>query len=179
MVSGWRARMELPVGVIENDAKTDQAANLTLWGESSPSPRLRTDTRVSWEPVDDAHASWLVPSRAFGRRDDRFTVTLTPRQASLRAWKRCAGKLPTAPKAELAHRCLGLAASRRHVDPNRLGAHLGGREGAMVRRQDRRSHLQRRREGVRSGRRAVIQCAGNESRGKGVRVPRLMVRESR
>ena len=29
-----KARMELPVGVIENEPKIDMAANLALWGES-------------------------------------------------------------------------------------------------------------------------------------------------
>lgn len=68
-----KARMELPVGVIENDAKTDQAANLTLWGESIALPSLfLTDPRVRWEPVDETHATLVVP---LGEETDRFTVT--------------------------------------------------------------------------------------------------------
>lgn len=66
-------RMELPVGVVENDAKTDMAANLGLWGESVFLPAIfLTDARVRWEPIDDTHARLVVP---VGEGTDSFTVT--------------------------------------------------------------------------------------------------------
>lgn len=84
------ARMELPVGVIENDAKTDMAANLGLWGESFFLPGiLLTDPRVRWAPVDGTHARLVVP---FGDATDSLLVAfdletgLIKRMEALR-WK--------------------------------------------------------------------------------------------
>ena len=66
------ARMELPMGVIANDAKTDMAANLGLWGESFFLPAIfLTDSRVRWEPVDETHARLVVP---FGAATDSILV---------------------------------------------------------------------------------------------------------
>lgn len=66
-------RMELPVGVIENDAKTDSAANLGLWSESVFLPSIfLTDPRVRWEPIDATHARLVVP---YGEETDSFDVT--------------------------------------------------------------------------------------------------------
>lgn len=66
------ARMELPVGVIENDAKTDMAANLGLWGETLFLPAVfLTDPRVRWEAIDESHARLIVP---FGEGTDSFTA---------------------------------------------------------------------------------------------------------
>jgi len=68
-----KSRMELPVGVIENEPKVNQAANLGLWGESVWLPSIFvTDPRVRWEPIDDTTARLSVP---FGEEEDRFTVT--------------------------------------------------------------------------------------------------------
>jgi hypothetical protein len=68
-----KARMELPVGVIENEPKVDMAANLGLWGESVWLPSIFvTDPRVRWEPKDDTMARLVVP---FGEEEDSFTVT--------------------------------------------------------------------------------------------------------
>ncbi len=70
------ARMELPFGVIENEPKTDQAANLALWGEAMWFPALFvTDPRVRWEPVDDATAILTVPA---GAAEERFIVRFDP-----------------------------------------------------------------------------------------------------
>lgn len=67
-----RARMELPVGVIENEEKVDLAANLGLWGESIWLPSVfLTDPRVRWEAIDDSTARLIVPSAA---GEDSFTV---------------------------------------------------------------------------------------------------------
>ena len=70
------ARMELPVGVIENEPKIDMAANLALWGESVWLPSLLiTDPRVRWEAIDDTTARLVVP---FGDEEDAFAVTFDP-----------------------------------------------------------------------------------------------------
>ena len=77
------ARMELPVGVIENEPKIDMAANLALWGESVfwlPSV-LVTDPRVRWEAMDDTTARLVVP---FGEEEDTFTVTFDPQTGLIR-----------------------------------------------------------------------------------------------
>lgn len=67
------ARLELPMGVVENDPKTDMAANLGLWAESMMLPSVfLTDPRVRWEPIDETHARLVVP---FGEGTDSFTVT--------------------------------------------------------------------------------------------------------
>jgi hypothetical protein len=71
-----KGRMELPVGVIENEPKVNQAANLGLWGESVWLPSIFiTDPRVRWEPIDDTTARLIVP---FGEEQDSFTVTFDP-----------------------------------------------------------------------------------------------------
>ena len=71
-----KGRMELPVGVIENEPKVDMAANLGLWGESIWLPSIFvTDPQVRWEPIDDTTARLLVP---FGEDEDSFTVTFDP-----------------------------------------------------------------------------------------------------
>ena len=86
------ARMELPVGVIENEPKIDMGANLALWGESVfwlPSI-LVTDPRVCWEAIDDTTACLVVPfdsaqDRPFGEEEDTFTVTFDPQTGLIRA----------------------------------------------------------------------------------------------
>jgi hypothetical protein len=76
------ARMELPVGVIENEPKVDMAANLGLWGESVWLPSIFiTDTRVRWEAIDDTTARLVVP---FGEEEEPFTVTFDPQTGLIR-----------------------------------------------------------------------------------------------
>ncbi len=66
------ARMELPVGTIENETKVDMGANLALWGEAIWFPSiLATDPRVRWEAIDASTARLVVP---FGETVDTFTV---------------------------------------------------------------------------------------------------------
>jgi len=76
------ARMELPVGVIENEPKIDMAANLALWGEAVWLPSvLVTDPRARWETIDDTTARLVVP---FGEEEDTFTVTFDPQTGLMR-----------------------------------------------------------------------------------------------
>ena len=71
-----QARMELPVGVIENEPKVDMAANLGLWGESIWLPPIfLSDPRVRWEAIDDTTARLIVP---FEEGEDSFTVFFDP-----------------------------------------------------------------------------------------------------
>jgi hypothetical protein len=77
-----KARMELPVGVIENEPKIDVAANLGLWGESVWLPSiLITDPRVRWEAIDDTTARLVIP---FGEEEDTFTVAFDPQTGLIR-----------------------------------------------------------------------------------------------
>lgn len=70
------SRLELPVGVVENEPKVNQAANLGLWAEAAWFPSVWvTDPRVRWEPVDEVTALLVVP---FGREEDRFTAHFDP-----------------------------------------------------------------------------------------------------
>jgi len=76
------ARMELPVGVIENEPKIDIAANLSLWGEAVWLPSMFiTDPRARWETIDDTTARLVVP---FGEEEDTFTVTFDPETGLIR-----------------------------------------------------------------------------------------------
>lgn len=77
-----KARMELPVGVIENEPKIDMAANLGLWAEAIWLPSiLVTDPRVRWEAIDDTTARLIVP---LGQEEDTFTVTFDPETGLIR-----------------------------------------------------------------------------------------------
>ena len=78
-----RGRMELPMGVIENEPKVNMAANLGLWGESIWLPTIFvTDPRVCWEAIDDTTARLVVPC---GAKEDTFTVSFDP-ETGLIAW---------------------------------------------------------------------------------------------
>ncbi len=66
------ARLVLPFGTIENEPKTDLAANLNLWAESFLLPSVFvTDRRARWEAIDAASARLIVPA---GEQEDSLTV---------------------------------------------------------------------------------------------------------
>ncbi len=90
-----KARMELPMGVIENTPKIDSAANLSLWGEAVWFPSIFiTDPRVRWEAVDDTTARLVVP---FGDEEDTFTLTLDPETDLLLSLEAMRWKEPGSP----------------------------------------------------------------------------------
>ncbi len=90
------ARMELPVGVIENEPKVNMAANLGLWGESVWLPPIFiTDPRVRWEAIDDTTARLVVP---FGKEEDTFTVSFDPQTGLLLKLEAMRWKEPTSEK---------------------------------------------------------------------------------
>jgi len=88
-----KARMELPVGVIENEPKIDMAANLALWGEAIWLPSvLIADPRARWEAIDDTTARLVVP---FGEEEDTFTVAFDPQTGLIRTMEAMRWKEPT------------------------------------------------------------------------------------
>lgn len=90
-----RVRMELPVGVIENDRKSDEGAALGLWAETALLPSLFvTDPRVRWEAIDETHARLIVPSPA---GEDAFTVTFDAETGLLVSLEALRWKSPESP----------------------------------------------------------------------------------
>ena len=83
--------MELPFTTVEDQPKTNAAANLGLWGESLWLPTIYlTDPRVRWEPIDQTHARLIVPFE--DTAEDEFTVTFDPEtnlitRMETRRWK--------------------------------------------------------------------------------------------
>ena len=70
------SRLELPFGVVENEPKVNQAANLGLWSESVWLPTVfLTDTRVRWESVDVSTAILVLP---FEDTEECFVVRFDP-----------------------------------------------------------------------------------------------------
>lgn len=68
-----KSLFEPPVGApIDNDASTNQAANLAVWAEAAWFPSIWiTDPRVRWEPVDEKTALLFVP---FEDREENFVM---------------------------------------------------------------------------------------------------------
>jgi hypothetical protein len=68
-----QAIMNLPGRRIEDDEKTNLAANLGLWAESIWLPSIWfTDDRTRWVAVDDTTATLIVPDAA---AEEQFTIT--------------------------------------------------------------------------------------------------------
>jgi hypothetical protein len=79
---GGKSCLKTPFGVIENEPKVDQAANLGLWAESIWLPSiLITDPRVRWESVDEHTALLRVP---FGGTEETFVIRFDPQTGLLR-----------------------------------------------------------------------------------------------
>jgi hypothetical protein len=71
-----KSLFEAPVGVIDNDPKQNQGANLGMWAESLWLPSIFiTDPRVRWEPVDEVTALLFVP---FEEGEEQFVVRFDP-----------------------------------------------------------------------------------------------------
>jgi hypothetical protein len=71
-----RSLFELPFATYEDDASTNQGANLAVWAEVAWFPAIWvTDPRVRWEAVDDRTALMFVP---FGEKEENFILRFNP-----------------------------------------------------------------------------------------------------
>lgn len=71
-----KSLFELPFGVVDDDPKQNQGANLGLWAESLWLPSVfLTDPRVQWEAVDDNTALLKVP---FDDVQETYVVRFDP-----------------------------------------------------------------------------------------------------
>lgn len=81
-----KERMELPMGVQENNPKLDQGGNLGMWAEILRwlPASLLTTAGVRWEPVDANTALLVVPFRA---EEERFVVRFEPSSGEVSHWE--------------------------------------------------------------------------------------------
>ena len=71
-----KSYFELPFGTIENDASTNQAANLAIWAEAAWFPSIWiTDPRARWEPIDDHTALLFIP---YKDQEENFVMRFNP-----------------------------------------------------------------------------------------------------
>ncbi len=72
-----RSLFEIPVvGTLDNDASTNQGANLAVWAEAAWFPSIWvTDPRVHWQPVDEYTAILYVP---FEDKEENFVQRFNP-----------------------------------------------------------------------------------------------------
>jgi hypothetical protein len=67
---------EAPMGIIYDDASTNQAANLAVWAEAAWFPSVWiTDPRVRWEAVDENTALMYIP---FEDKEENFIMRFNP-----------------------------------------------------------------------------------------------------
>jgi hypothetical protein len=100
----WRSRLALPFGVVENEPRVDQAANLGLWSETMLFPAVYLTTEgVRWEGMDETTARLFVP---FKDEEHVFTVHfdarsgLVTRMKALR-WKNAGDESRTPWEAQI------------------------------------------------------------------------------
>lgn len=71
-----KSHLALLFGVVEGDAKVDQAANLGLWSETMVFPSVYLSMEdVRWESMDGTTARLVVP---FDDEEDEFIVYFNP-----------------------------------------------------------------------------------------------------
>jgi hypothetical protein len=71
-----KSLFELPFGVVDDDPKQNQGANLGLWSESVWLPSIfLTDPRVRWEAMNDETALLVVP---FKDEEETYVVRFDP-----------------------------------------------------------------------------------------------------
>jgi hypothetical protein len=71
-----KSLFEAPIGVVDDDPKQNQGANLGMWSESLWFPSVfLSDPRVHWEPVDDHTAVLAVP---FEETQEQYVVRFDP-----------------------------------------------------------------------------------------------------
>jgi hypothetical protein len=77
-----RGTGELPGATVAQNPRWDQGANLALWFEALQwfPAILLTDTRVRWEPIDEATALLVVP---FDEAEERFVLRFDPASGEL------------------------------------------------------------------------------------------------
>jgi hypothetical protein len=81
-----KERMEMPWGIMENNAKLDQGGLLGMWAESMMwmPAILVTDPQVRWEAVDDESAFLVVP---FDGKEERFLVRFSQDSTRIVYWE--------------------------------------------------------------------------------------------
>ena len=71
-----KSLFELPFATYDNDASTNQGANLAVWAEAAWFPSIWiTDPRVRWAAVDDRTALMFVP---FDDKEENFIMRFNP-----------------------------------------------------------------------------------------------------
>ncbi|HSN75992.1 MAG TPA: DUF6544 family protein [Anaerolineae bacterium] len=76
-----KSLFELPFATYEDDASTNQGANLAVWAEAAWFPGIWiTDPRVRWQPVDEHTALMFVP---FGDQEENFVMRFNPNSGLL------------------------------------------------------------------------------------------------
>jgi len=90
------ARLELPIGVVADQPKVDQAANLNLWGEAVWFPStLLIDPRVQWQAIDLVTARLTVPFRDDRENSIATFDSHTGLLQSLESWRYRSASDPT------------------------------------------------------------------------------------
>lgn len=89
------ARLDLPMGLVENQPRVDRAANLSMWGEYVWLPGALTAARATWEPIDAVSARLVVP-QADG--PDTLLAFFDPGTGLLERWEALRWRSPQDPE---------------------------------------------------------------------------------